>query len=117
MINEKFLARFFPAVLMMMCSVAYAEMIRGEVIEIDPRGHFLKLARSNPSVEMREQEALQIFVSKETKFEGANLGDLRLGDEIRADVVKNQEGGPWSAKIIQLDKVNIRNLKETKTGS
>lgn len=85
-----------------------AQTIQGEVVEIDPQGAFLKVARSDPEAGSVEPESIKVYVTEESQFEGVSLENLRVRDEIWADVVESNVQGAWLAKRIELDKVNIR---------
>ena len=86
-----------------------AEVIRGEIARVEERT--LLVNKSVPT-QTSTPEIVRIAVQADTQFQGVAFGELRPGDEISADVVKNEKAGEWAAKTIQLNKVNIQNEKE-----
>lgn len=102
-----------------MCSVVFAdEMIQGEITEVNPERQHLRIARSDPSTLAMEAESIPVQALPETRFKGVDgLEELRAGDEVVADVVKEENEDSWSAREIQLDKVNIRDMEERRFSS
>ena len=105
------------ALLLLVSSSAYAEMIQGEVLSIDSAAGSLVITRIIPLTGDAnlnpKSEPIQILVLPSTQFEGIeSLEELRSGDEIWADVTENKDAKNWSAKTIKIDKVNIQNKEE-----
>ena len=88
--------------------VLAAVILQGEIVEIDPQGTFLRVARSDPATNASEPEAIKVFIQTNSQMEGAAIADLRIGDEVWIDAEKNETDGSWVAKKIQLDKVDIK---------
>lgn len=110
------LTSVFAAVLgLIICFAAYGELIQGEIVEIDTKGNTLNISRSDPVTGAAEPENIRIQVHTDTKYEGViGIEELRIGDEVWAEVIRNEEADSWSAKNIKIDKVNIRDQKEVK---
>ncbi len=89
----------------------YAEVIQAEVTEVDLTTHSLKVLRSDD----KKSGPIQILAEKETRFEGLQgLQDLRVGDEVRADLSKKAGENTWLVKSIQLYKVHLLTEAEVK---
>ncbi|HTL46572.1 MAG TPA: hypothetical protein VL688_00745 [Verrucomicrobiae bacterium] len=99
---------FATGILILAAPPARAEVVQGEIVNIDIKKQTFDLARSDPQTQAAEPEAAKIFTKPETRFEGlGGLEDLRLGDEVWADVVSDKDG-VLRADIVRIDKVNIR---------
>ena len=112
------LAVFFSSFLMALVlgfapPLVFADMIQGEITEVKAETGSFNIARSDPESNAAEPESIKVSVAEGTVFEGLmGIQELRAGDEIWVDVVKDEDTVNWVAKKIILDKVNIREPKE-----
>lgn len=93
---------FFIVAWVMASAVVYAEAIQGKIVELNPQEHSLEVAQIDPKTGTPGSETAQIVLLGDTQFEGVSFEQLKVGDEIKIDVVTNPEKGFLAAKKIQL---------------
>ena len=92
---------------------AYAEQVervRGEILAVNlsTPSVAIKVLPETGKEDGKPASVMAVAVAPTTRLQGSSLDELRIGDEILADVVKDAEGKGYTAKVIQIDKVNIR---------
>lgn len=98
---------------------ASANLIQGEITEVNAASQSLRVARSDPSTLAVEPESILVQVGAETVLKGfTRLEELREGDEVIAEIEEAENPGVWNAESLQVDKVQIRNreMPEVKAG-
>lgn len=106
-----FLIGLFAAGCAALSPEVYAEVFHGEIAGVELETRTLLINKSVPT-RTAKPEIVRIRVQADTQFEGAAFGELRPGDEVSAEVFKDEKDGAWAAKTIQLNKVNIENGNE-----
>lgn len=98
--------------LVLLPAAGFSGMIQGEVAAVDPAAGTVVIVRSDPETGAGEAEGIQTIVSSSTKLAGiGSLMDLRVGDEVRAEVEAEPEQGLWKVQSLALDKVKIQDVK------
>lgn len=93
-------------------AIGFSGMIQGEVAAVDSAAGTVVIVRSDPETGAAEAEGIQTVVSASTKLAGlGSLMDLRVGDEVRAEVEAEPENGLWKVQSLALDKVKIQDVK------
>jgi hypothetical protein len=88
---------------------AYAEMIQGEIVSLNPTANTLTLMTKD-----KDKKEVNIVVTAVTQFEGlSSLNELTAGDEVVVNAEKSEEDKKiWTAQSVKIDKVKIGKASE-----
>ena len=98
-------------------SAAYAEVIQGMIINVDPASDMISVRQAVPSKHTPQQ--LEIKVKNDTKTKNvASLKELRVGQEVRVDAKENKQTNLFEAKSIEVTAAgNAENSAATPSAS
>ncbi|MBI2095242.1 MAG: hypothetical protein HYT89_03645 [Candidatus Omnitrophica bacterium] len=82
-------------------SVAYAEMIRGVIVNLDPAHDTLSVKRTDASKDKPQQ--LDVKVKSDTQTKNvASLKELQVGHEVKIDAKEDKTSGVYEAKSVEV---------------
>lgn len=112
--KTQFLTAGVFAAAMLMTTAASAEIIKAEVISTDVSSQsiYLKVAEGKKAG-LKTDEKISATITDDTQFEGALFKDFRAGDVLLLDIFKGASRELWIVRRVQIDKINIRNVRET----
>ena len=80
---------------------AYAEIVSGKVASVDAATGSLSITTKN--AETQADEKVIVSIKQETAFSGVQaLTDLKEGQEVSANVSKDEASGNWNAQSVEV---------------
>ena len=89
---------------------AYAEIFQGEIktLNAEANNFVMKLSGEKKSGKKKPQE-INVQILPLSQLAGiTSLQELRAGDEVTVNAMKNEKNGKWEAHSLLLEKVKIR---------
>lgn len=90
------------AVVMLASGIAYAELVQGEVTNVDLEGNALEVQKKDATT--GATESLRISVSDTTAYSGevTALAEMIEGDVVKIEADKDATSGNWVAKSVEV---------------
>ncbi|GEM_PF-3623651 len=80
--------------------------IQGELTAVNVEAASLQIL---PEDQTDKKENINVIVLKDTQFNGFDsLTELKIGDEVSAELQRNEKTGLWEARSIAITKVKLR---------